>query len=344
MATREHAQAPKARTGAEVWGLGHHRDSEAPKAPIAASVWGPEQVRGVGDGEVARIAELQKGFVHREQLLAAGIGRGAITHRIRKRRLHVYHRDVYLVGRPRPEPLGLAMAAVLHFRGDAVVSHRTAAEMWGMLDPTPAPRAPTLTVVGRDARPRGGLDLHRVTRLAPGELRRRHALPVTSPARVLVELAGVVTDLELENALAECRSQRLATDDQVRQAIARARWQRGIATLRELLAVGSPALTRSEGERRLLELIRASGLPAPIANAHVCGCMVDLVWPRPRLIVEFDGWTTHRDRAAFERDRLRDQRLTAAGYRVIRITWRQLDREPYAVIARLAAALGSPVW
>lgn len=85
--------------------------------------------------EIARIAERQKGFVHRAQLLAAGLGRGAITHRIKHRRLHVYHRDVYLVGRPRPEPLGLAMAAVLHFRGHAIVSHRTAAELWGMLEP-----------------------------------------------------------------------------------------------------------------------------------------------------------------------------------------------------------------
>jgi very-short-patch-repair endonuclease len=314
-------------------------ECDDPKAPIAASVWVPEQVRGSGDEEVARIAERQKGFVHREQLLAAAIGRGAITHRIRNKRLHAYYRDVYLVGRPRPEPLGLAMAAVLHFRGHAVVSHRTAGQMWGMLEPSAG--LCTLTVVGRDLRSRRGLELHRVTAISPADLRRRHGLPVTSPARVLVELAGAVTELELENALAECRSQRLASDQQIKDAIARAAHHRGVAKLRELLASGAPALTRSGGERLLQGLIRAAQLPRPIANARACGHMVDLLWPEQRLIVELDGWETHRDRASFERDRLRDQRLVAAGYRVIRITVRQLQSEPYAVIARLAVTLSS---
>jgi very-short-patch-repair endonuclease len=98
-------------------------------------------------------------------------------------------------------------------------------------------------------------------------------------------------------------------------------------------------MTRSEAERRLIALIRAADLPDPSANVKVCGHMVDLVWPRERLIVEFDGWATHQTRAAFETDRLRDQRLVAAGYRVIRITYRQLEHEPIAVIARLSAAL-----
>ncbi|MGO9903660.1 MAG: endonuclease domain-containing protein [Solirubrobacteraceae bacterium] len=317
-------------------------ESDDPNAPVAASVWVPEQVRGAGDAAVAWIAERQKGFVHREQLFAARIGRGAITHRIKHRRLHAYYRDVYLVGRPRPEPLGPAMAAVLHFRGHAIVSHRTAGEMWGLLEPGNG--VPTLTVVGRDARPRRGLELHRVKAISPDELRRRHGLPITSAARVLVELAGALTELELENALAECRSRRLATDSQIERAIAGAANYRGIRALRELLAGGTPSLTRSAGERLLLRMIRDARMPAPVANAPVCGFTVDLLWLERRLIVEFDGWGTHRDRASFERDRLRDQRLVAAGYRVIRITWRQLEREPYAVLARLAAALGSLAW
>ncbi len=337
MDAQEHAQEPKSPAGAPSWVLGHRMESDDPETPIAASVWVPEQVRGRGDAEVARIAERQKGFVHREQLLAAGIGRGAITHRIRHKRLHAYYRDVYLFGRPRPEPLGPAMAAVLHFRGHAVVSHRTAAEMWCMLGQRPG--ASTLTVVGRDLRRRPGLELHRATAISPADLRRRDGLPVTSPARVLVELAGAVTELELESAFAECRSQRLASDRQIENAIARAPHHRGVAQLRELLAGGAPALTRSDGERLLLGMIREAQLSRPIANARACGHEVDLLWPDQRLIVELDGWETHRDRSSFERDRLRDQRLVAAGYTVIRVTARQLQREPFAVIARLAAAL-----
>jgi very-short-patch-repair endonuclease len=100
-----------------------------------------------------------------------------------------------------------------------------------------------------------------------------------------------------------------------------------------------PAFTRSEAERKLVELVRAAGLPPPRTNARIAGLEVDVVWMQQRLVVEVDGWTYHRTRAAFERDRRRDARLLVAGYRVLRITWRQLTREREAVIALLAAAL-----
>ena len=79
----------------------------------------------------------------------------------------------------------------------------------------------------------------------------------------------------------------------------------------------------------------------PSSNAPLCGFSVDFVWPASRLVVEVDGYGFHGDRAAFERDRRRDQVLVAAGYRVIRATWRQLEHEPLGVVARLAAALAS---
>jgi very-short-patch-repair endonuclease len=85
--------------------------------------------------------------------------------------------------------------------------------------------------------------------------------------------------------------------------------------------------------------VKRAGLEQPLSNHHLHGHLVDFVWLEQRLIVEVDGYDTHRDRAAFERDRRRDQILTAAGYRVIRITWRQLTQEPLAVIARIAQAL-----
>lgn len=320
------------------WVLGHRMDGVCREAPIAAAVWAPDQVRGTGDAEVARLAERQKGFVHRRQLAGAGIGRGGIEHRLKGGRLHVHHRDVYLVGRPRPEPLGLAMAAVLHFRGHAVVSHLSAAHIWGMVDA--APSVPELTIVGRDARRRATMTVHRARSLDRADLRRRAGLPVTSAPRVLLEIAGRVGDLELENALACCRRERLATDAQVTAAIDRAPHHLGAGLLRRLLSQSVPAaLTRSERERRLLSLVRTARLPAPIANARLCGFIVDLFWPEQRLVVEFDSWSFHGDRAAFERDRVRDQVLVVAGYRVIRVTARQLEHESYALIARIAGAL-----
>jgi very-short-patch-repair endonuclease len=96
---------------------------------------------------------------------------------------------------------------------------------------------------------------------------------------------------------------------------------------------------RSEAERRLLELVRAADLPAPQTNTRVAGLEVDMLWPAQRLVVEVDGYEYHGPRVAFERDRRRDARLLAAGYRVLRVTWRQLMTEPERVIAVIAAAL-----
>jgi very-short-patch-repair endonuclease len=115
----------------------------------------------------------------------------------------------------------------------------------------------------------------------------------------------------------------------------------GIATLRRLLDQGGFARTRSYYERKLLALIAEAGLPRPLTNHRVAGHEVDMVWLDRKLVLEFDGRKFHSDRRAFETDRRRDQDLVAAGYRVIRITARQLEREPLALIARLAAALAA---
>jgi very-short-patch-repair endonuclease len=300
-----------------------------------------EQVRATGEDEVARLLDLQHGVIHREQLLAAGVGRGAVSYRLSTGWLTTVYRDVYRAG-PRPlRPLALAVAAVLHFRGRAVLSGRSAGVLWELTD-REAERA-EVTLVGRSAHQRDGLLLHRVGSLHHADIRRRHGLPVTSPARTLVDLAATLGSLELENAYAECLQRGLARDNQIRAAQERAGRRAASPKLTALLEVNargeSPAPTRSKAERMLLELIRAAELPPPVANVRVSGHLVDLFWPQQRLIVEFDGWETHGRRGSFESDRRRDQRLVAAGYRVIRITWHQLVHESYAVIARLTAAL-----
>ena len=89
-------------------------------------------------------------------------------------------------------------------------------------------------------------------------------------------------------------------------------------------------------------LTKKAGLPQPRTNVKIGRHERDFVWPEQRLIVEVDSWTFHGTRQAFERDRETDAELTAAGWRVMRVTWRQLTQEPEAVIARLARALYSP--
>jgi very-short-patch-repair endonuclease len=136
--------------------------------------------------------------------------------------------------------------------------------------------------------------------------------------------------------------QRLTTRAAVAETLTRGKGRAGAAALRDVLErADEPSLTRSEAERRLLELVRRARLPAPTTNARAGRFEVDLLWPEHRLVVEVDGFAFHGTRAAFERDRRRDAELQALGYRVLRITWRQLTREPEAVIALIAAALSA---
>jgi len=100
-----------------------------------------------------------------------------------------------------------------------------------------------------------------------------------------------------------------------------------------------PNLTRSEAERRLLDLVRGARLPAPETNVMVHGHEVDFHWPGQNLIVEVDGYAFHASRGSFERDRRRDRELMAVGYRVLRFTWREITEEAHAVVAAVAAAL-----
>lgn len=287
---------------------------------------------------MARLARLQHDCVHRQQLIAAGIGRHAIARRLTAQRLTSLHRDVYLVGHAKIGLMTRAMALALHFSGDGVVSHVLAGFVWGMIES--APQVIDVTLVGRSSRSRPGVRIHRAAALDPREVRRRRDLPVTSPARTVVDLAGVLDVLELENALAVCTHERLASSNQIREAVGRVPSNApGVSILRRLLDQGGFARTRSHYERRMLALIAQAGLPRPLTNQMLVGCEVDMLWLDRRVVLEFDSRKFHGDWRAFENDRRRDQKLMAAGYRVIRVTARQLRDEPLAVIARLAAIL-----
>ena len=194
-----------------------------------------------------------------------------------------------------------------------------------------------MTLPGRNARNRRGIRIHRVRDLYPTDITSRRNLQVTSPARTLLDLATRLTPRELARATEEAQVQRRVTPHSLNEQFKRYPKHRGTAALRKAIPT-HPALTRSEAEYRLLKLIRAARLPEPRTNVKVCGHEVDFLWPEQRLIVEVDGFAFHSSRAAFERDRVRDAELTAAGYRVVRVTWQRLVNAPEAVIATLAAA------
>jgi len=297
----------------------------------------------MGDAEISRLAELQHGHVHRIQLRAAGLGRGAVSNRLATGRLHRSLPSVYLVGRPGADAAGREMAAALHFRGDALIAGRTAAERWGLEITGAPPRAPVdVLTVSPHTTAVSGVRITRTRALTRSDVRWRNGIPVTSPARTLLDLAGMLSPAELEAAVASALGHGLTRRSNITNVMARNPHAKGIALLRELAAEDSqPRDTRSNYERKLLELIRLAGLPVPQTNVRLAGHLVDVYWPELRLVAEFDSWTYHRGRAAFEQDRLRDQHLLAAGHRVTRITGRQLDHSAYEVVARLATIIAA---
>lgn len=310
---------------------------------MAGAVCSFELVRGTGDGEVARLAELQHGHVHLYQLRGAGIGRNALAHRLRTGRLHATLPGVFLVGRPQRDLLGRIMAAALYLKGDALVSARAAAHVWGLLDSTQqlgGDEAVDVLVVGRGARGVKGVRIHRTRALPRQDNRRRHGIPVTSPARTLLDLAGVLDELELEAALLVALRKNLVRLSQLKDVMARNPRAKGVATLRTLLEHPDQLNdTRSGYERKLMRLLRDAELPLPVTNVKVAGHTVDMLWRDLDLVVEFDGWGSHGERDQFETDRLRDQDVTLTGHHTLRVTARQIDRRPYALVARLAGVI-----
>lgn len=179
-----------------------------------------------------------------------------------------------------------------------------------------------------------------MARLDPCDVTAREGIPITTPARTLLDLAATVERRELERALAEAEVRRLVSPQQLADLLAVASGRRGATALKALLRnQGGPSLTRSEAEERVLALVRAARLPMPQTNTRIGRHEVDLYWRDERLALEVDGYAFHSSRTAFERDRLRDAELQAAGLRVMRVTWRQIVDAPEAVVARLAQAL-----
>jgi very-short-patch-repair endonuclease len=292
------------------------------------------------DNAIAALALRQRGVVSVRQLHAAGFDAAAIKRRCRAGRLHRMHRGVYLVGHAVAPERAVEIAAVLACQPNSVVSHRSAARLWG-LPSLQSWRAPIeLTIIGRDPGRKSGITLHRANALHPKDIRRVEGIPTTSPARTLVDLATVLTVDDLELAFIDARACGLLRLKDVADALQRHRGRRGASVLRGLLAAASGnGLTRSEAERRMLALIRTAALPAPKVNARVGAFEVDFLWPDQKVIVEVDGYAFHASQRSFERDRERDATLIARGYVALRVTWHQLVARRDSVIARIAAAL-----
>lgn len=296
-----------------------------------------DEARPAPDAMIMELAARQHGVVSRAQLLKAGIAAHRIEYRVKIRRLRQIHFGVYRVG-PVAAPREREIAAVLACGETAVVSHRSAAALWELIPAQDATTPVDVSILGSRSE-RAGVRVHRVNFLAPNELTRLDDIPITTPARALLELAGCSGGRELERALGRADRRGLVDQESMKDLLARHVGRRGSRQLRSLLHAGSPRLTRSEAEARFLDLIRRARLRMPETNVVVQGYERDCLWRKERLVVEIDGLAFHSSASAFESDRRRDAVLTAAGFRVIRTTWRQLTGEPEALLVRVAQAL-----
>ena len=281
-------------------------------------------------------AERQLGNISRRQLRAAGLSQTAVDHWVRRGRLDLRHRGVYtLAGRALPL-FSAEMAAVLAYGFNVVLSHASAAYVWGI---RPEPACAEVSVIGRHTRNRPGIHVHRVDALAKRDIRRRHNIPLTSPARTLIDVAPSLGDRELELALHEALALNLLTLSRLRATLNDYPRRRGCAHLEELAWQSNGALTRSGGEEALFGLIRRARLPQPLTNARVGHWSLDFYWPEHRLAVEIDGVDFHSSRVNIERDHRKDLEMRKLGIDVMRFVGRQVKREPELVLATIAREL-----
>lgn len=293
-----------------------------------------DKCRPVGQ-RVAAVAERQFGVVAAWQLRELGWNREAIRRETARGFLHRVHHGVYAVGHAGLNPNGVLMAALLAGGPGAVLNRRSAAAVWDLQQAaTPVPEV----AVPRSRRGRrSGIRMQRV-RLSPVDVTTHGGFPVTTVTRTLVDMAAVTSPQRLEKMWEAALRRDLVDMTRLTELCQGRRGARHLRALAATATMADPA--RSELERLFYRRCARHGLPPPTLNTLVEGLEVDAYWHEARLVVELDSWEFHRTRAAFERDRARDAKLVAAGLRVMRFTWRQLQGDE--AWARLSRALRRP--
>ena len=269
----------------------------------------------------------------RPQLMKLGLSEKAVRHRVRIGRLIPVHAGVYAVGHLPTLPQDRAVAALLACGPGAVLSHGSAATLWGIRSHWEMPFEVTVASLRR---PRG-VRVHRA-KLERRDATRQLGLAVTSPARTVLDVAPRLSDKALARAVNDLRHQNRLRVHELADVLRRFPRSPGAARVRRF--VDRPTgPTRSEFEDGFLAFAERFGLPLPQVNARLGRYTADVLFPAERVIVELDGWDFHNSRESFESDRERDAELLARGYVTIRITWERLKQHPAAEAARLHAIL-----
>jgi very-short-patch-repair endonuclease len=293
------------------------------------------------DEAIFELARRQHDALERSQLIRLGLAPAAIDYRVKIGRLQVRHRGVYGLG-PAHSKLSHWMAAVLAAGPDAVLSHRSAAQLWGLVSGAGGP----LHLTAPSKRSRPAILLHR-SNVPDDERTEVDGIPVTSVPRTILDCAPTMTERQLERLINEADVLRLY--DHISIPTLLHRYPRRPGSRKLWVALGKrnagSTRTRSDLEELLIELVDELGLRRPETNVILVidgeTFEIDALWRAERVAVELDSREFHLTPLAFERDRRRDRKLSAAGWRPVRITWRQITAERAAVGRDLTAMLAT---
>jgi len=291
---------------------------------------------------VAALARRQRGVVAREQLRRCGLSDDQIDSWAGDGRIQRLFRGVFAVGSVPVTEQGRIQAAVLACGGRAVVSHRSAAFLLGIGERSP--RVVDLISLKKRGHAIDGIRVHAVALPARHELVRAYGIVCTSVARTVVDLAGTYGEDGLRRTFERAAAAKLLDLGAIEAVLEGGGRRRGAPALRRVIEEWRPvadtakyATVRSLFEAKLLPLIAAAGLPMPRPNALVRTAYrtleVDLLWPEHRFVVEADSRRHHGTEVAFERDRRRDLDLKEVHHDVLRVSWKQVEREPERVFA-----------
>lgn len=307
-----------------------------------AATMRPELVRSRSDRAIELASRPQHGVITLRQIEALGLSARAVRHRVATGRLLRLHRGVYATGRPTAETRW--MAAVLACGDGALLSHHSAAALWGLRsDPA---RWVDVSVPTRGGRACEGIAVHRRETLKPTDATSKHGIPCTSVALTLLDLATVLDRRSLERVIDRAEELRLFDLSAIDRLLAQGgRHRPGSGALANALAAyEAPTITRSEAEERFLSAIEAAAIDRPLVNTWISlengtGYSPDFLWPDAGLIVEIDGRAYHAKRRAFRHDRQRDRRLALAGFETRRYDASEVIEEPERVAAEVLAFL-----
>jgi very-short-patch-repair endonuclease len=305
-----------------------------------APVWLAGAVKPI-DVAVSRLAARQYSLAHRHQLLDLGMSPRQIQARLNAGWLMPMHQSVYLVGTGASSPEQAVMAAYLATGSEAVASHRCAAALWGLRG-VEAPE-PEITLWADRHRPLRGVVVHRTRELDAVDISRVRRIPVTTPARTLLDLGAVAPAEVVEPALEDALMRRMVTFKLLLNTLERlgGSGRNGAGVLRALVEERDPATapTQSMLEDLLYRVIRRGGLPAPVRQYEVAGVRLDGAFPHVRLGIEADSRVWHGGRLDVQRNATKANILLAHGWRVLRFTWFDLTRRAGYVVGSIGQQL-----